>query len=123
MMLHFLRRMSFLVLCAFTAPAGLAASFDCAKATSAVERMICSDRLLSRLDDALAKNYRNMLSADFGGSKADLRHSQHKWLSERNRCRDNACLVDLYRERVDELCDYGVASGVHPGCTPSEDIK
>jgi hypothetical protein len=43
--------------------------------------------------------------------------------SERNRCRDNACLVDLYRERVDELCDYGVASGVHPGCTPSEDIK
>jgi uncharacterized protein len=123
MLLRYVRRFSFLLLCAFTAPVVNAASFDCAKAVSPVERMICSDRLLSRLDDALAENYRNMLSADFGGSKADLRGSQREWLAQRNKCKDSACLVGLYRLRVDETCEYGVVSGVHPGCTPSEDIK
>lgn len=119
MLPFFVRRFSFLLLCAFTAPVVTAASFDCAKAVSPVEQMICSDRLLSRLDDALAENYKNMLSANFGGSKADLRRSQRGWLAQRDKCRDSACLVDMYRLRVGETCEYGVVSGVHPGCTPS----
>jgi hypothetical protein len=31
--------------------------------------------------------------------------------------------VAAYRERVDETCDYGVVSGVHPDCVDADDIK
>ena len=34
-----------------------AASFDCGKATSEVEKIICSDDELSRLDESLSKVY------------------------------------------------------------------
>ncbi|ENA27335.1 MULTISPECIES: lysozyme inhibitor LprI family protein [unclassified Pseudomonas] len=110
-------------LCAFITTTSYAVSFDCTKASTSVEKMICTDPMLSRLDDALAENYKSMLLSDFGGSKAELRNEQRIWLSKRNKCKDKACLVDAYRVRVDETCDYGVVSGIHPVCTSSEEIK
>ena len=62
-----------LILCALFAATGHAASFDCAKAATPVEKMICADALLGRLDEALARNYRVMLTANLGASRADLR--------------------------------------------------
>jgi uncharacterized protein len=100
-----------------------AASFDCVKASTSVEKLICSDQLLGRLDETLAKNYQGMLYADFGGSKSSLRKSQMMWLAERHKCKNRDCLVDMYRNRIDKTCDYGVVSGVHPVCTMSEDVK
>lgn len=111
-----------LFLCAFMTTSSFAVSFDCTKASTTVEKMICTDQLLGRLDDALAHNYKGMLTSNFGGSKADLRKEQLKWLGDRNKCKDSACLVNAYRKRVDETCDYGVVSGVHPECTLSEDV-
>lgn len=32
------------------------------------------------------------------------------------------CLADSYRQRLDEVCEYPVLSGVHPICTSSEEI-
>jgi uncharacterized protein len=46
--------------------AAFAASFDCNKASTSVEKQICGDTLLSRLDDALAENYQNMVASDIG---------------------------------------------------------
>lgn len=99
-------------------------SFDCTKATTFSEKAVCTDALLGKLDGALADNYKKMLASNIGdGAKADLKATQKKWLSERNQCADNQCLVGSYRKRVDEVCDYPMLSGVHPGCITAEEIK
>ena len=83
--------------------AGLAASFDCTKATSNVEQLICKDAELSTLDEHLAQHYaaaRQML-ADAG---ACLQTQQRSWLqAARSACKDAACLKQVYLERLAEL--------------------
>ena len=102
--------------------AARAASFDCAKAGTFVEKAICADATLSRLDEVLAQNFRGMLAADLGRPASALRAEQRRWLAERDRCTDNACLLKRYRQRVDETCDYGVVRGVHPVCSMADDV-
>jgi uncharacterized protein len=101
---------------------GFAASFDCRKAGTPVEKLVCADPVLGRLDEALDANYQAMLTVDVGRSRQALRSEQLDWLARRNRCKDAQCLLQAYRERVDETCDYGVASGVHPPCSPADDV-
>lgn len=101
----------------------LGASFDCKKARTYAETQVCSNPLLSKLDDAMAFNYRNMTTADLGpGGGATIRQVQKKWLSERDRCSTVACLEQLYRSRITETCDYAVVAGVHPDCIDADDI-
>jgi uncharacterized protein len=112
-----------LVLAAFTQSTN-AASFDCNKAASFSEKAVCSNELLSKLDDALSRNFKFMSASDIGrGALKDLKNTQKKWLAEREKCKDEYCLVETYRKRVDEICDYPVISGVHPICESSEEIK
>jgi uncharacterized protein len=40
-----------------------AASFDCAKASSATEKMICGDEAISKLDEQLASSYKLALES------------------------------------------------------------
>lgn len=100
-------------------------SFDCSKASTFSEKAICSEPLLGKLDGALSENYKSMLASNIGeGARTDLKATQRKWLSaERNKCTDNQCLVNAYRKRMDEVCDYPVISGAHPICTNSDEIK
>lgn len=99
-------------------------SFDCIKASTFSEKAICSDTLLGKLDGALSENYKYMLASDIGdGARNDLKITQKKWLTERNKCTDNQCLTNAYRKRIDDVCEYPVISGVHPVCTNSNDIK
>jgi uncharacterized protein len=99
----------------FAATKCFAASFDCSRARTQVEKLICADPLLGRLDDTLALNYRAMLTVDVGQSKQSLRAEQLGWLSRRNQCKDSHCLVEAYRVRIDETCEYGVVSHIgHP---------
>ena len=65
-----------------------AASFDCTKAATRVERMICADISLSRLDDVMSQTYGQMRmaqSADAGAS-AWLKKTQREWIKQRNAC-------------------------------------
>lgn len=99
-------------------------SFDCSKASTFSEKAICSDPLLGKLDGALSENYKSMLASNIGeGARSDLKTTQRKWLTERNKCTSNQCLTDAYRKRVDEVCDQTVISGVIGSCTNSDDIK
>jgi uncharacterized protein YecT (DUF1311 family) len=99
-------------------------SFDCAKATTSVEKSICSNTLLGKLDVALSENYKQMLMADLGkGGQANVKAEQRQWIQARNKCQDVKCLEQSYRKRVDETCEYGVVSGTHPICSMSDDIK
>lgn len=98
-------------------------SFNCSKASTFSEKAICSDPLLGKLDGALSENYKSMLASNIGeGARSDLKTTQRKWLTERNKCTSNQCLANVYRKRVDEVCDQTVISGVIGSCTNSDDI-
>jgi len=105
-------------------PLAHAASFDCKKASTFVEKTICANPLLGKLDDALTENYGAMLASDLGDGpdNKNLKKEQRAWIAKRNKCTTDQCLVDLYRKRVDDVCETGVVSGVHPVCVQSSDI-
>lgn len=99
-------------------------SFDCAKAGNFAENAICNDPVLGELDGALSQNYKNMLGADIGdGATEDLRSTQKEWIKKRNSCADHACLINTYRARLDEICDYPVITGMHPTCLYAEELN
>ena len=119
-----IRRRTAMLAVAWLASTGacFSASFDCGKAGSHVEKLICAEPLLSLLDETLALNYGLMLTVDVGRSGKALRAEQLGWLALRNRCRDVQCLIRSYSARIDETCEYGVAAGVHPSCSMAEGV-
>ncbi len=79
-----------------------AAGFDCAKASTNMERMICGNDKLSRLDDELSKTYQRAL--DQSTDKNGLKKEQRQWLSDvRNSCKDEGCILAAYNTRLEEL--------------------
>lgn len=78
-----------------------AASFDCAKAGTKVEKMICGDAEISKLDDKLAQNYKAAL---LDKSKAEaIEQAQRQWVKDRNGCSDTVCVKQAYEKRIDAL--------------------
>lgn len=78
---------------------GYAAGFDCSKARTKTEVMICSDNLLSELDSNLSKAY-----AELRRSIPDVRIEQNEWLTNvRNKCPTVQCLQEVYEKRIDQL--------------------
>jgi uncharacterized protein len=103
-------RISFWVLSAiFVFPTvNFAASFDCSKATSEVEKLICGNDDLSRLDEYLHKAYLKALKRP--DIKQQTIEGQKLWLkNNRNACRDAKCIRKAYKMRIKEL---GLASFV-----------
>ena len=79
-----------------------AVSFDCDKAASFAEKMICEDNSLSTLDDDLNIAYKAALS--LVPDKQALKESQRKWAKEeRGKCRDVKCLELIHTKRISEL--------------------
>lgn len=83
------------------------ASFDCARAATPVERAVCADPALARLDREVAQAYGLRLDAVEGeADKQAIRATQRRWLQRRDgACKDAAaaCLIGVYRVRLDEL--------------------
>lgn len=85
-----------LVILLFTSSA-FGASFDCAKASTPVEKIICESPRLSALDDELAATYAAALKID----RDAVRASQRRWLAEdRNQCDYDGCLEASYLLRI-----------------------
>lgn len=80
-----------------------AASFDCAKASSSVERAVCGNEDLSRLDDALAELYKTVISDSDAPARRTIRLAQLRWLEVRNTCSESSCIQDAYQTRLTEL--------------------
>lgn len=76
----------------------IAAGFDCTKASTNIEEMICSNETLSKLDDQntlLFKKYKSV-SNDLNFIVQD----QRDWLKHtRNNCQDAPCLEETYHKR------------------------
>ena len=106
-----------------------AASFDCGKAASEVEKIICSDDGLSKLDEELTEAYRQALK------RIDIRkqtiESQRHWLKyERNVCPNAECIKKAYETRIKELGysspststdDYRWDQSLDPASAPAGD--
>ena len=77
-------------------------SFDCAKASNAVERMICTDRGLAALDVELSRTFKAAMMKASNDNM--LRNEQIGWLKvNRNACDQRLCVESAYRLRIDEL--------------------
>jgi uncharacterized protein YecT (DUF1311 family) len=102
-----MRKFGFFI--AFMLFASPASAINCASAISEPEKAICSDPEARSADEALGKAYvrlRNSLSSD---EAAALRHSQIKWIGDRDRmCSDaskadkplSRCLTEQSRQRL-----------------------
>ena len=89
-----------------------AASFDCARASSPAEKLICSDVEASRLDEELAAVYWKALSD--AADPAALRREQRQWLKARDACTVAKCLHAAYGDRIAALKKATLAAPAPP---------
>ena len=118
-----------------TNPAGakVQPSFDCNKATTEVEKLICSDDELAKLDVEMNKWYRKarLWRATYSKrSNIELQNSQNGWLQRRNNFEclpketdKKKCLASLYNEAIQvwknkllefefsRICNHGINRG------------
>lgn len=78
-----------------------AASFDCAKAGTKVEHLICDNPELSKLDEELSAAYKAALQDK---QQADtVKQEQKQWMKERDGCADVGCVKQAYEARQSAL--------------------
>jgi len=91
-----------------------AASFDCKKAASWVEKTVCSNPELSKLDEQMAKAYQDTLASLSPEGQKETKQYQKQWLKEiapycKARLKlkfvddTDECLKDVYKERTTQL--------------------
>lgn len=82
-------------------------SFDCSKASSTVEKSICSDPYLAIADHEMASIYKALYSRLSYDKQQQLKNEQLTWLKKRNACGKDqdiaACIRKLYRDRIEIL--------------------
>jgi uncharacterized protein len=77
----------------------VAASFDCSKAKSKIEIMICADANLSKLDEELNSTYKRVLASS--SVRADIVNWQRDWLkNELKYCTEISCLQKAFSSRL-----------------------
>lgn len=99
-------RMLALLVLAVSASPVFAASFDCGKATNAVEKAICADQALGLLDGQVDESYRRLIDNAPSARVPALRNEQRSWLKQRNQCGAtdlHACLANSMGQRVKQL--------------------
>jgi uncharacterized protein YecT (DUF1311 family) len=94
--------LSIVVCLAMFGGSAAAASFDCKKAKTKAEKLICATPELSRADEELAREYKAARGATKNAK--GLREAQATWLRRRrDACADAACMLAAYKRRMVEL--------------------
>ena len=91
---------------------GTGPSFDCRRARSTTEKMICSDAELARLDRELGRAYGRAKNAT-ADPAAFRRQSELEWRRRETMCQDRGCLLRWYAYRRAQL--VSVIDGREPG--------
>jgi uncharacterized protein len=81
-------------------------SFDCRKASTAIEKAVCTDTRLKLLDSELAKNYQSAKKQIVQEGLKALVATQRAWIAQRDlQCSTGAndCVAAQYQERNDIL--------------------
>ncbi|CAJ8041114.1 lipoprotein [Burkholderia pseudomallei] len=76
-------------------------AFNCAKASSKVEKMICGDSALSDADSVNADLYKEVLQV--ADNPNQVKQDQRQWLKARNACQTADCLANAYNNRYNQL--------------------
>lgn len=102
----------------FTIHIAWAASFECKKATTEIEKSICSSQKLSDLDEYLGRYYAAAI-AELKDGAACLNADQREWVkTKRNVCgSDVACLSSAYLTRL------GTLNAMQPGASTLKNIE
>lgn len=87
-----------------------AAGFSCSEARTPMEKLICSNEGLSRMDDTLADHYRVLFNASNELGRKSLKRVQLSWLKKRNSTgvsspRD---VVNMYRKQIDRMAHFRI---------------
>jgi len=83
----------------FTFPTtAFSASFNCSRAGSVAEKLVCNDAELSALDDQLGKTYR-LAKSKAADRRTFTAQSDGFWRWREANCRSRDCLLDWYRQR------------------------
>lgn len=107
-MFRFARVLSVMAVTMFSV-SSQAASFDCQKASTFVEKAVCQDPVLSALDEKLSSAF-DFAMSNSSNPKA-LKKQEMNWLkTKRNVCQNNACLEKVYSQRIVELSQTGSSS-------------
>jgi len=78
------------------------ASFNCSKACTSVEKTICASKVLSNLDEQLAKAYESVILLSDNPDR--VKSQQQEWLRNvRDQCQDETCLKGVYENRLAQL--------------------
>ena len=85
-----------------TSDSAVRPSFDCGKARSRPEKIICSDAELARLDHELGRLYARAKVAAPDGA-AFRRQNDQEWRRRESTCRDRECLLQWYAQRREQL--------------------
>jgi uncharacterized protein YecT (DUF1311 family) len=97
---------------AVKSPISMGPAFDCEKASTAVEKLICTTPALAQSDMELAGFYKKNLLASTASAGAvtpdALKLSQRAFLAVRNRCETVDCLSEAYRKRYEDLGQLGL---------------
>jgi uncharacterized protein YecT (DUF1311 family) len=81
-----------------TAVGHFSPSFDCSKASTIQEKLICSDEELAMFDAELSELYKQCLERL--EDKESLKENQRNWLRFRNQCENKECLFGAYQEQI-----------------------
>jgi uncharacterized protein len=90
-----------LLFCVVLMPSARAATFDCDKASTFAEKVVCSDSRITAMDDELGRLYKAALAS--APQKEALRTDQKAWLASRDRCQDSNCIMKAYSDRIAAL--------------------
>jgi uncharacterized protein len=79
-----------------------APSFNCKKATTSVEKTICANDTLARLDRKLGEIWKSFIDASNDDAfKSRLRQDQALWVKLRDKCQsDVGCISSAYQQRL-----------------------
>lgn len=109
-------------------------SFDCAKAKTEVEKLICSDPELARLDREMADKYNAMYQQMRKENPVDLdRYNQEYpkllvrrqkgWIERRNKLKNIDSLKKAYNEQIGIIESYEYLKGCYRGMSDATTLK
>lgn len=85
-------------------PAEIRPSFNCEKASTNSEKLVCSDAELASLDVSLSKTYKEYIANS--SDKAATKKEQVAWIKSLNSsCSDVGCLKAAYQNRISVMSD------------------
>ena len=101
-----MNKLFFISLGLFSAAAN-SAGFDCSKAATLREILVCESEVLSKLDDSLNNAYNYQIS-NFPDESIQVKQSQRDWLKSLKVCEldgtlDENCLIQQYKDRIENL--------------------